>query len=510
MLCGALASCKKEKEPEETEQQSSEVVTIGETETEMITNEWGEQAFENPIPEELHYNGLEVNILVRDSERYFREFMKDDHSQSLDSQIYTRNMKIQKDLGVILKLNKGPNLVGGGQNLVDFNQMIETSILQGDGSIDVIAHYALYGVAHGIRAYFSDLTDESFTYLNLDRPYWNQNYQSVARLNSGLYYAVGDANLSVYDRMIVLHYNETMGEKYGLPDLYKMVLDGDWTYDELLKIIRDTADYQDDSTQGKSEGDTVGLVSCAHSEATDPYLSAFDLPMLNNTDGIYSWNISGNEKLQNATEKLKTLFHQPAAYLCPDTGVSYRMFTAGRALFNQDIMYREDAILTAYGEMSDDRGILPLPKYDADQPNYQCAAQTAYNIMCVPDSDSVDREAISAVLEAMNYESYNSVRPYYFMYIAQARYVENSASVKIFDLILNSAHFDTATVFDNMFWKSTTNTVGSPVYMFRNACLEANDCIGHLAQTLGNAWASTQSQMNNNLNDFQFWASKTN
>ena len=507
MLGTLLIGCKKSEEGP-GEGGSSDVAesneTPSETQSETETNRWGEVVYNDPIPEEVNYGGQEVTMYMRDSERYYREFWKEDHSGNLDAQIYARNMKLQTDLGVTMKIERGPTMLGGGQGLVDFNNTIQTSILASDGSIDIVVHYALYGASASTRALLSNLLDEDFTYLNLDRPYWNQNHQKAATLEAGLYYGLGDANLSLYDRLLVLHYNETMAEEYGIPDLYQMVLEGNWTYEEMLKIIRDFADYEDlDDSGTRTADDLYGLVSCIWSEAQDGFLSAWELPMVLENDGVYSWNVDGNEKLDTAAEKLKTLFHLPAGYLCKDTGVSANKFADGTTLMSLDILYRNDARQEQFDSMSDSRGLLPLPKYDADQENYHSGTQSAYNIMCVPASSAVDKEMVSAVLEDLNYESYNSVRPYYFQFICRARYVENSVSVKMFNLILDSVDFDVMTVFNDH--------LNEPIWMFRYAVCDVDDVsLGGNATTMERAWSEGADAYNQALLEFQLWASTSN
>ena len=502
LLCGMLASCKGDA-PSETESDVEQSASGGSEviETKPVeTDKWGQEIYSDPIPEEVDYKGRVVTMYMRNSDRYFREFGREERVSALDTQIYTRNMKVQTDLGVTFKIELGPDLVGGGQNLVNFNSDIQNSILANDGSIDIVAHYALYGASASTRALLTDLHGEEFTYLNLDRRYWNQNHQKAATTSAGLYYGLGDANLSLYDRLLVLHYNESMAEEYGIPDLYQMVLDGEWTYEALLKVIRDFCSYEDlDKSGTRTADDLYGIVSCIWSEAQDGFLSAWELPMIIENEGVYTWNVDGNEKFNAAAEKLKELFHLPTGYLCTNTDVSANKFVDGTTLLSLDILYRNDARQEAFENMDDDRGLLPLPKYDDDQQEYHSGTQSAYNIMCVPNASAINREMVSAVLEDLNYESYNSVRPYYFQFICRTRYVENSISVRMFNLILDSVDFDVMTVFNDH--------LHEPIWMFRYAICEPDDvALGGKATTMERAWAEGADSYNQALLEFQLWA----
>ena len=503
MLGGALVGCKKKNPDGETDSPTSDTTPMT---SEVETDEWGQIVYSNPIPDELNYGGQEFVIYARNSERFYYEFGQENVSGNLETQIYERNMKVQTNLGVKLTVELGPNGDPGATpaNGVSFNTTVQNAVLAGQHDIDAVAYYALHGVSASTRSLLTNLKDEGFTYLNLDRPYWHQSYLDVVDMPAGLFYAVGDANLSVYDRLTVIHYNETMGANLGVPDVYEMVLNGSWTYENFLKIIQDYGKYEDVDKDGhKSDGDVYAYTSITGGEATDPYPTAWGIEMLVEQDGTYSWNFADNEKLRTATERVYTLFHQPNTRMDLVYGTN---FINGNVLFAQDIIYRSSEDMKKMLNMKDDRGILPVPKYDSNQTEYYSSAQTAYNIICVPrTSDKAQMEFVSAVLEDMNYQSYKALRPYYFQYICKARYVENSVSVKMFDLVLDSLKFDLATVFDGQFKKNAA----SPLYIFRNACIDSNEVnIGKHAQSLDSAWASASTSMQTELLQFQQWSTQ--
>ena len=504
MLGGVLIGCKK-KNPDDGNTDSATPDSVSDSDT-VETDEWGQVVYSNPIPDEVNYGGQEFVLYARNSERFYYEFGQEDVSGALETQIYERNMRVQTNLGVRLKVELGPNGDPGATpaNGVSFNTTVQNSVLAGQHDIDAVAYYALHGVSAYTRSLLTDFKNDGFTYLNLDRPYWHQSYLDVVDMPAGLFYLVGDANLSVYDRLTVIHYNETMGAGLGVPDVYAMVLDGSWTYENFLQIIQNYGKYEDKDKDGKkSDGDVYAYTSITGGEATDPYPTAWGIEMLKAQDGVYSWNFEGNETLRTATQRVYTLFHQPNTRMDLVYGWN---FIQGNVLFAQDIIYRSADDMAKMLNMKDDRGILPVPKYDSTQTEYYSSAQTAYNIMCAPrTTDRAQMEFTSAVLEDMTYQSYKALRPYYFQYICKARYVENSISVKMFDLVLDSLKFDLATVFDNQFKKNAA----SPLYLFRNACTDTNDVeIGKHAQSLDVAWASVSTAMQTELLQFQQWSTQ--
>ena len=106
-----------------------------------------------------------------------------------------------------------------------------------------------------------------------------------------------------------------------------------------------------------------------------------------------------------------------------------------------DAQNRKNANLT------DEYGLLPLPKYEADgTANYYTGLQDSHNVISVVKGRS-NYAAIGAVLELLSAYSYEGIRPYYVNTLAKQKYLDNLKSQKVMDLILDGARWDFAAIY---------------------------------------------------------------
>ncbi len=412
------------------------------SETEKETDEWGQEVIKDGIPEELDYNGAEVHILIRSGEQYRREWQAETNTDSLDQEVYRRNVDVEEFLGV--KLDFIP--CDEGDKFATFRDKVVNVAKSGQGGVDIVSAYAAYGTNPLLLANYYDLNNSAFTYLDLDKAYWNQNYISVAENYGRLFTVVGDNNLSVFDRAMVVYFNQTMAEEKGITGLYDTVLDGGWTYEVMYNMVKDICET-DGSTDASKY--TYGMTTIKGSEATDGFLYSFNLSLTKtNEDGTHEMvTDSAREKLVNGYAKVLEIGYSTGTYLHEGSMDNYKMFTEGRALFNLDVIYHYASGNTMMKNMTDTYGMLPVPKYDGDQDTYYTGVQDAYNITSVLYHPKQNYEMVSAVLEYMASTGYSRLRPYYFEKMVKGQYLQDSESGRVFDLVLAGTRFDFADVY---------------------------------------------------------------
>ena len=87
LVCSLLVGCKKDEVPDDTPASDEASDVASETQTEVETNKWGDVVIRPDIPDELDYNGEKVTFLMRNSDRFNREFGKEKAISALDGQI---------------------------------------------------------------------------------------------------------------------------------------------------------------------------------------------------------------------------------------------------------------------------------------------------------------------------------------------------------------------------------------------------------------------------------------
>lgn len=447
-----LAACGKQTPP------TAETTAPGSqspADTEPETDEWGRVIEPTDFDVSgLDFGGEKLTVLCagNDETGYWAmdPGLYEKPSDALEMALYKRNAQIEQDLGLSLKVAYQP--ANGATSKL--NKAVETDAKSGLNGYDIVVNYAAYGVVENLRGYYMDLLAAETPYLQLGKPWYNQNFIENTQAFGHLYYIIGDYNLCAYNRLMATYFNRTLCAAHELiPDdsgdaLYDLVREGKWTYSQLFEYAKIFLDLNGNGE--KDAGDVYGLLSNAGCEGYDGFLYAFNLDLTVTTDdGTHEWNVSNNQRMTDAMEKLISLWRQEGIWMVgktPGSGSTtvdqYKMFADSHALFDIDVIYRYAAQNKAFRAMKDKYGLLPLPKYDEKQENYGSGAQDSYGMTSIMKGSAERNARRCAYLEYANYLSYQNSRPYYFEKIMKAQYLGTAKASQVFDIILDHADFD--------------------------------------------------------------------
>ena len=454
----------------------------GVTEAPKETDEFGQEKFTSAIDvDSMDFGGKKLTVLHRDDIRYQREWYKEeaDIVDDLDEVIAARNESVEGDLNLDVEYVA---LCDGGYKecKADFTAAIQADHPSGSGlnQYDIVANYAYAGADAGVRDLIANLNDkETFPYFDFSLPCWNQAIVKTNTVNNKLYYITGDLNLSTFDKTIVVFLNKTLydAKKASVTDapedLQELAIAGNnatggFTYEELYKWASLYEDTDANSTDDC--GDFHAISAGFESVPLDAFPYAWDLGLLKTeADGKHAYNIEGNTKVDEALTKIKNILSATVSEgVCNENrtqgctafgGYSEPIshFANNVSVFTLHFLYCSDDDNMAIRNMTSEIGLLPMPKYDAEQKNYGTTAHDSYTLMTVIDhSESATPtkgEMISAFLQYSTEESYTNVRGYYINRIVKTKYFGQndsvSMSVEIFDIIASNIIFDFFSVY---------------------------------------------------------------
>ena len=447
-----------------------------------FVNEYGEASFTSSLPVgELDFEGEDVVILLRDNIQNTREWTKKAIEDELDEAIAMRNAAVQDSLNVNLVFE----LISGSTLTEYYNkmtQMIITDVSSGKHYYDINCATLCFVARSEIRDYATNLLDKSeFPYFNFTLPCWNQAIVKNTTINNKLFYVAGDINLSMFDSSMIIWHNKTLYDRKKEatdPDnMQQLALDGNWTYDVLYEWA---TRLQEDSngTPGMQSDDTYGFCTFPNNPCpADALPYAWDLEfVVENNDGSHKFNILGNIKAETALSNFRKLLNASGTTATDaSTSNAVKNFAAGKYVFFTDRLYYSYDDNMAIREMDDKYGLLPLPKYDANQTNYGTTSQDYFNVFSVIDHSQslkpIKGEAVSAVLELATEESYTAVRGYYFNRIIKPKFFGTddsegtvTKSIALFDIIIANIEFDYQYIY--------APQLANVHHLWRNACYE--------------------------------------
>ena len=386
------------------------------------------------IPTDLRFDGKTVTFLVRigtadqevlQYEMDVNEIMTD----TLYDAIYYRNKTVEERLGVTIDSLAIP---GSYQDRLTWNDTLRTAVNSQSDDFDAAAIYTSQGSVLAIENMYYNVID--FPYINLEKPWWNQNVQDELTMFDTLYYLAGDIAASEITNTFCLTYNKDLYDRfYGSSgvSLYDVVKNNEWTMDYMYDLVVGAYDEQNGDGQA-SDGDIVGLLSAIDTSWYEAWVPALGLSYTTMNRGIPELSFY-NERTITAFDSLVKLIKSPGT-LSPN-GLLTTNFTDGYVLVSMTNLNAG----SGYREMKDAYGVLPLPMLDKSQGGYTTTTANVASLVTIlsslPDSR---KELVGATLELMAAESYKQVTPEYFEVAVKTKYAESPEDAELYDMILNS------------------------------------------------------------------------
>ena len=290
-------------------------------------------------------------------------------------------------------------------------------------------------------------TVSELPYVNLDNPWWSKDYiESVSLDPDDPYLLFGSITYNqAVERICCVFFNKRILEEvHGLKDtdIYDMVLDGTWTIDKFLELAKGV--YIDNGDGVRNGQDTYGYITGGIDDLNNIIYSSGLEFTGRDADGFPTLQMN-NERTIGLVEKLLTLKADESYYNASEDNPEAlnfpyaRKFAEGKGLF----LIQRFFSATYCAEMSDDYGMVPMPKYDEDTEGYTSIVTTYVQWGAVPVT--CERvEMTSATLECLAYEGYQHLIPAYFENNLKLRYTRGDLSYEsqMLDIIAESVDTD--------------------------------------------------------------------
>lgn len=460
LLPAAVACAETNNGPETT---APDAATVAPSPADAETEPEETELKSSTLPETLNYNNEKVIFLCRDNTFVSDEVMVDDMNGSMvNDAIYTRNEKVQKMLGVEFESVK----ITGTDNYAVSNEL-RNAAKNGETYFDIAANSTYSTIMYTGENILLDLTD--CEYIDLDAVYWSQGFNESASIGDSQYLATGAVALSLFRYMFVTFYNKESLNAAQYENLYEVVDNGRWTLDYLIKLSNDL--YVDsDGVAGVTEGDTFGFLASTVLYV-DPYWSSCDIKIIGkDSDNLLVYDLD-TERLSNVVDKLITLCHRSNAWLDNSSGDDGKQNALGNIFSSGQAAVTTMRLCSVETEqfvtMQDEYGVIPVPKYDDAQAKYYTYLHdqfTSYGITSVHANDKEKVQMLGAVLEAMAVESYKTVVPAYYDTALKGRYLEDSDSWRMLDMIYENVKIDPGVLYT----KSLDSIHQAPRDMIKN------------------------------------------
>jgi len=387
-----------------------------------------------PVFPDITYNGEDICFLTEDWRFGDIYDSIEIYSEGIDGTlindaVYTRNLKVEEQFDVHITQEHLPLAHEAARN----------SIAAQDQAYDVVMPYLNSSTTNALEGYYLDLN--KVENLHLENAWWDQNANETLQIRNALYFSTGDINILDNECMLVLFFNKPLIRDFQLDSPYELVKEGKWTLDALTNMIEMVNHDLNGDGKMTLEDDRFGLYVFANTPMAMFFASG---------ENITSPDAQGNQQLVMYNERAVDVIDKVMTLTLSDTVITGDYMVSEQALMQGRLLFGAWALteIASLRESEQDFGILPFPKYDLAQDRYHCIISTGLTPMVSLPVTNPAPEKAGLILEAMAYYSVDTLTHAYYDKALNSRYIRDSESSEMFDIMFQSAVYDFGYIFD--------------------------------------------------------------
>lgn len=388
---------------------------------------------DNYMVGEYDFGGEVITFPIFGSDSWYLD-VEEKVGETVEDAVYDRDKLVESRLNV--EIETVP--IG---NFEEFKSSILTVLQAGDADYDVVLGQQANQISLCLDGYLLDLNDlakyDAGGILNFEGEHWNDNYMEYYEFGNARYWLSGGFFTPLLGYVYCTFVNKTLYDKnfeqsYG--DIYDLAYEGKWTIDVMAEMS--STIYNDVNTNDKLDaGDIVGWqYAGASSCVMMGFLMGAGLEASSkNADGSINFQITTtHQKNIDIMQKLSRTFNSTTgmAYNKSSTPSGISQFFEGNQLFFCGLFEH----LNSFREMQDDFYIIPMPKFDANQPEYRSAIDDNNMIIGIPYC-CANIPASVATVELLAYLSDTMVNDAYYNEALKYKFTRDDRAADMIDFI---------------------------------------------------------------------------
>ena len=469
----SAAGCAQTSTDVETETDAPTTTDPVVTETEKI---------EPDLPER-DFGGYEFTVLTRGQSNY--HFISRDvyaeaiTGDSINDAVYNRNKAVEEQYNFTVTEIPGES--------ADPIKQVTKAITANEDAYDLLVIGGISCATLAANRYLLELTD--MPYMDLTKPWYDQCANAALSIGNKLYMTSGDINIMDNDATWTILFSKKLAGDLLDENLYTLVNEGRWTMDKMAEYCKITyADLNGDGEYSPEDQwallgepwNTMAFVAGGGGKTIEK--DENDMPYIS-TEGEGFYDRFVKAMALNADQSFTMLSDRYADRFTDGWLECINVaFKEDRALFFCTGLNRVPMLR----DMNSDFGIIPLPKYNEDQENYNCIVSVySANMLSVPVTNS-DAERTGIIVEALSAASVDTLTPAYYDVTLKGKSTRDEESAAMLDLIFASRAYDIGNVYE---WGGLFGAIWNLTY--------TNDL--NLTSALEKKYSATEKEMQKTL-----------
>ena len=378
---------------------------------------------------------------------------------SVDIKTQERDKGLKEKLGLELRVECVSDSVAG------MTAALGASLVAGESDYDILAGYGYFDIAlasQGVLLDLAKLDKYDADYIDLSAPYWAEEYNKAMSYQGAHYWITGDLALryigGVYCTFVNTQiYNTYLESANG--SIYTLVKENKWTLDSLV-----TMEKQYESLRSKYNEELPYFFGYEANDSMDGLVFGAGVPFTKRDAETGEISVVLGKKDTNFGE-----FGEKLTALLTGSELSHKYPEQSNeqvrgAFMDGEVLFMVDQMLFAYTYSDWDEftkmeyAILPMPKLNADQRNYQTTVHDGCTIFGITHCSSRIPQA-AAALEYLAAYSSSLVAPEFYETALRGKYSRDPNAAEMIDLIHDGITTDFAVAWGK--------SVGDPIYLLR-------------------------------------------
>ncbi len=437
------------------------------TEPEQRETEAPETTLEDlyPLPDET-YGGRAFDMLVVRTGYWGQDYNDlwygEESGLAVESASFERTMRTEALLDVKLVQSESPDAANEAYRLYQSGD--DTFELVQSRAVMMMPLLSSNGVLRDIR---------SMDLIRLDAPWYNRTMCESASIANRLHMIGGDGVITDKTGVMTTMFNKKLAADYGLPDLYGVVNEGEWTLDRMAEYGRTASTDLNGDGKMKKTDDLYGLI--AEDFFGWIFMASAGHLIAEKDENDLPYFTAADEGSVNAMFKIQEILYD--ADLRAGSGFGAEdyetVFSENRALFHTNAF----STIAQFREMDADFGIIPLPKYDDAQQSYVTTLSpfagrfVGFPVLCT------DPEFAGTVFDVLSRFGTDTVLTAYYDVLLSGKIARDEESTEMLSLIFSTVRLD----------------IGA-TYNWGNCWYTYQQCISAKKDNWVSTWASIEKQ----------------
>ena len=441
------------------------LTACGGTETESIADqtnpEPGETESVLPGPQlpEMTWDGADFIVYSR-RRGEFNYVIKEQTGEVYNDAQFALTAALEEKFGIVME-----EIVSTDD---DYGTAPQAEILAGDDSYQLIS-----GHARGMFSYSTqNMAYDWYTlpYLNFENQWWDQNMLDGMSVGGKIHVLPDDLTKGALAETKCYMINKDLFAVNHVELPYEAALNGTWTFDMMREMVAVFTNDLNGDGEMNLKDDQFGYVTSWWGAPINILWTAGQRIVDTTGEGGRLEYVVNNETTVDVFDTYLAFLQEPGA-VCenvdggPDGTAAFK---EGRVAITESWIDK----ITWSRDLEFDIGLIPYPKFYAEQDRYYTGVDAGCSGLVVPVTIG-NADMTSAVLEYWMYLQYRDVLPVYYETVCKTKAARDEETAQILDLIRDSRMYDLGYFHNELPLNSigrelVANPVGFATYYARN------------------------------------------